>query len=201
MIPDTLTDFVNFGLIVKLINSSSWCREGLGTGGEGDDRGWDGWMASPTQWAWVRVNSRSWWWTGRPGVLRFMGSQSHTWLSDWTLTEWKFSLLDSSQCDRNKWQQFSSGHGANVAQTGVNTTHVRSRRWGNSRDWGDALRQASVLHLFWDTWSPWESKVNPGARGSKWDGCKREILAMVSGAWEVVFWAPSHLLSSAHPYL
>ena len=42
--------------------------EGLGAGGEGDDRGWDGWMASPTRWVWVWVNSRSWWWTGRPGV-------------------------------------------------------------------------------------------------------------------------------------
>ena len=56
-----------------------WCWEGLGAGGEGDDRGWDGWMASPTQWClsltWVWVNSRSWWWTGRPGVLWFMGSQ------------------------------------------------------------------------------------------------------------------------------
>ena len=49
-------------------------REGLGAG-EGDDRGWDGWMASPTRWACVWVNSRSWWWTGRPGVLQFMGSQ------------------------------------------------------------------------------------------------------------------------------
>ena len=46
-----------------------------GAGGEGDDRGWDGWMASPTRWKWVWVNSGSWWWTGRPGVLRFMGSQ------------------------------------------------------------------------------------------------------------------------------
>ena len=44
--------------------------------GEGDDRGWDGWMASPTQWPWVWMNSGSWWWTGRPGVLRFMGSQT-----------------------------------------------------------------------------------------------------------------------------
>ena len=44
-------------------------------GGEGDDRGWDGWMASPTQWSWVWVSSRSWWWTGRPVMLRFMGSQ------------------------------------------------------------------------------------------------------------------------------
>ena len=58
-----------------------WCWEGLGAGGEGDNRGWDGWMASPTRWAWVWVNSWSWWWTGRPGVLLFMGSQrvGHDW--------------------------------------------------------------------------------------------------------------------------
>ena len=43
--------------------------------GEGDNRGWDDWMASPTQWTWVWVNSESWWWTGWPGVLWFMGSQ------------------------------------------------------------------------------------------------------------------------------
>ena len=52
-----------------------WSWEGVGEGGEGDDRGWDGWMASPTLWTWVWVNSRSWWWTGRPGVLWFMGLQ------------------------------------------------------------------------------------------------------------------------------
>ena len=51
------------------------CWEGLGAGGEGDDRGWDGWMASLTRWTWIWVNSGSWWWTGRPDVLRFMGSQ------------------------------------------------------------------------------------------------------------------------------
>ena len=52
-----------------------WCWEGLGAGGEGDDRGWDGWMASTTQWTWVWVNSGSWWQTRRPGMLRFMGLQ------------------------------------------------------------------------------------------------------------------------------
>ena len=52
-----------------------WCWEGLWAGGEGDDRGWDGWTGSPTRWTWVWVNSGSWWWTGRPGVLWFMGSQ------------------------------------------------------------------------------------------------------------------------------
>ena len=61
-----------------------WCWEGLGAGGEGDDRGWDGWMALPTQCTWVWVNSGSWWWTGRPGVLRFMGSQGvgHDWATE-----------------------------------------------------------------------------------------------------------------------
>ena len=61
-----------------------WCWEGLGAEGKGDNRGWDGWMAPQTRWTWVWVNSGSWWWTGGPGVLRFMGSQSWTWLRDWT---------------------------------------------------------------------------------------------------------------------
>ena len=52
-----------------------WCWERLKAGGEWHDRGWDGWMASPTQWAWVWVNSGSCWWTGRPGVLQSMGLQ------------------------------------------------------------------------------------------------------------------------------
>ena len=53
-----------------------WCWEGLGAGGEGNDRGWDdGWMASLTRWTWVWVNSGSWWWIGRPGMLQFMGLQ------------------------------------------------------------------------------------------------------------------------------
>ena len=65
-----------------------WCWERLKAGGEGDDRGWGGWMASPTQWTRVWVNSGSWWWTGRPGVLQSMGSQrvGHNWATEvnWT---------------------------------------------------------------------------------------------------------------------
>ena len=51
---------------------------------EGDDRGWDGWIASPTQWTWGWVNSGSWWWTGRPGVLQSTGSQrvGHNWVTE-----------------------------------------------------------------------------------------------------------------------
>ena len=68
---------------------SLWCWERLKAEREGDDRGWDGWMASPTQWMWVWVNSRNWWWRGRPGVLWFMGSQriGHDWATvlNWTV--------------------------------------------------------------------------------------------------------------------
>ena len=61
-----------------------WCWERLRAGGEGDDRGWDGWMPSPTQWTWVWVDSGCWWWTGRPGVLLFMGLQrvGHDWATE-----------------------------------------------------------------------------------------------------------------------
>ena len=61
-----------------------WCWERWRAGGEGDDRGWDGWMASPTHWRWVWVDSGSWWWTGRPGVLQSMGSQrvGHDWATE-----------------------------------------------------------------------------------------------------------------------
>ena len=51
------------------------CWERLRSGREGNNRDWDGWMASPTQWTWVLIDSRSWWWTGRPGMLQSMGSQ------------------------------------------------------------------------------------------------------------------------------
>ena len=66
-----------------------WCWERLKVE-EGVDRGWDGWMASPTQWTWVWVNSGSWWWTGRPGVLQSMGLQRvrHNWATE--LLNWCF---------------------------------------------------------------------------------------------------------------
>ena len=69
-----------------------WSWEGLGAGGEGDDRGWDGWMASPTWWTWVWVNSGSWWWPGRPGVLWFLGLQrvGHDWATELNWRSWYF---------------------------------------------------------------------------------------------------------------
>ena len=67
------------------------CWEKLRAGGEEDDRGWDGWMASPTQWTWFWVNFGSWWWTERPGVLRSMGSQRVG--QDWAKLNWTEPLV------------------------------------------------------------------------------------------------------------
>ena len=66
-----------FGQLMRRVDhwKRLWFCEGLRAGGEGDDRGWDGWMASLTRWTWVWMNSGRWWWTGRPGVLQFMGWQ------------------------------------------------------------------------------------------------------------------------------
>ena len=81
---------------------ATWCEEltfektlmlGKIEGGRyGDDRGWDGWMTSPTQWTWVWVNSRSWWWTGRPGVLQTTGLQrvGYDWVTELNWTEVKY---------------------------------------------------------------------------------------------------------------
>ena len=93
-----------------------WCWERLKVGGAGDDRGWDGWMTSPTRWKWVWVSSRSWWWTRKPGVLQSTGSQrvGHNWVTELNWTELKniyvlkmnilrHCCIDSSRWDKNRW--------------------------------------------------------------------------------------------------
>ena len=80
----------SFGHLMWRANlfESPWCWERLRAEGEGDDRGWDGWMASLTQWTWVWVDTSSWWWTWRAGMLWFMGLQKvrHGWVTEpnWT---------------------------------------------------------------------------------------------------------------------
>ena len=74
-----------------LIWKRPWCWERLKAGGEGDDRGWDGWMASLTWWTWIWASSRSWWWTGKPGMLQSMGSQrvGHNWATELNWYIWE----------------------------------------------------------------------------------------------------------------
>ena len=89
-----------------------WCWEGLGAGGEGDNRGCDGWMASLTWWTWIWVNSGGWWLTRRPGVLRFMGSQSRTWLSNWTELNWVRKWSPITQI----WTYLSEGTASQISK-------------------------------------------------------------------------------------
>ena len=79
-----------------------WCWEGLGAGGEGDDRGWDSWIASWTRWTWVWASSGSWWWTGKPGVLQSMGLQrvGHNWANE--LTDWlRYTIYEGAGTPKN----------------------------------------------------------------------------------------------------
>ena len=82
-----------------------WCWERLKVGGEGDDRGWDGWKTSPTQWTWVWINSRSWWWQGGPSCCCSWGHKElgmTDWLNELNWTEPFFSVLFSRK-DRPQW--------------------------------------------------------------------------------------------------
>ena len=75
-----------------------WSWERLKAGGEGDDREWDGWMASLTLWTWVWVNSRSWWWTGEAWHAAVLGvTKSQTWLSDWTELNWRRNMAKNQR--------------------------------------------------------------------------------------------------------
>ena len=92
-----------------------WYWERLKAGGEGGDGGWDGWMASLTQWTWVWVNSGSYWWTGRPGLLQFIGSQRVRHDSNWSELNWYnthayifFSLSDLGKDFLNKMYKATS---------------------------------------------------------------------------------------------
>ena len=82
---------------VRTLWKRPWCWERLKAGGEGDDRGWDGWMVSPTQWTGVWASSGSWWWTGKTGMLHTLwGHKESTRLIYWTTrSESNFLVLFS----------------------------------------------------------------------------------------------------------
>jgi len=81
-------------------------------GGEGDDRGWDGWMASLTQWIWIWISSGSWWWTGSPGMLQSMGFQrvGHDWATEVNQTEVYWGCFFSQRTYQMKWLAFLSAY-------------------------------------------------------------------------------------------
>ena len=118
-----------------------WCWERLRAGGERDDRGWDGWMASLTWWTWIWVNSGRWWWKGRPGVLWFIGLQrvGHDWVTELNWTDQRILryqvLSPFSLLPRN----FGS----------LEKTLRRIVRRFSDHSWGNLVREWTQLCLAW----------------------------------------------------
>ena len=124
-----------FGHLMQRTDSwkRPWCWGGLKVGGEGDDRGWDGWMASSTQWTWVWVGSRSWWWTGRPGMLQSMGWQRvrHDWATELNWTECFWDRLEPGilYCSACIWTNVSFSNRMQRNYKGIKIT-VCMQSWG-----------------------------------------------------------------------
>ena len=120
-----------------------WCWEGLGAGGEGENRGWDGWMASLTRWTWVWVSSRSWWWTGRPWRAVVHGvAKSRPRLSDWTeLNGFQRELTETqSDCHGGIEERGRTNLGFNTYLCFCNLFHCNNVTWGQ--------QISHNLHLF-----------------------------------------------------
>ena len=130
----------------------SWGKNTEVVWGEGGDRGWDVWMASPTQWTWLWENSGRWWRTGKPGVLRSMGSQRvrYGWAAEQhlvptVLLHWLLAMRLMLLCARRAgmgkqsceetWVNTSwecTGHGANFSSRVSQVPHVRAKSLGVS---------------------------------------------------------------------
>ena len=136
--------------------------------GEGDNRGWDGWMASPTPWRWVLVNSGTWWWRGRPGFWQSMGLQraGHDWVTELNWTEGpfdKYTLVewDSLGLPRQSLEKF----------VGCTTATMIPKPIVKKCDYlaGDLVWRSSKI-----TWKEREAQLSPNA----------------PGLWENVSWKP-----------
>ena len=145
-----------------------WCWERLSAGREGDNRGWDGWMASPTPWRWVLVNSGTWWWRGRPGFWQSMGLQraGHDWVTELNWTEGpfdKYTLVewDSLGLPRQSLEKF----------VGCTTATMIPKPIVKKCDYlaGDLVWRSSKI-----TWKEREAQLSPNA----------------PGLWENVSWKP-----------
>ena len=148
----------------------AWCWERLKLGGEGVDRGWDGWMASPTQWIWVWASSGSWWWTGKPCVLQSTGLQrvGHDWV-----TELNWNPLSPSQKElkvlwvhcgpvaktlhsQGRGPRFDSWLGSWIpfatiksSHIVIKTLHAATKAWGSQKVKFFAKKWLNVFKLAW----------------------------------------------------
>ena len=125
-----------------------WCWERLKVGGEGDDRGWDGWMASPTRWTWVWASSGSWWWTGKPVVLQSMGLQRvrHDWATELNELKSCLTLRDPMECNLSG----SSVHGISQARILGEVAIFLSTgsSWPRDQHWVSCIGRRVLYHWF-----------------------------------------------------
>ena len=106
----------------------------------GDDRGWDGWMASPTRWTWVWVNSGCWWWTGKPGMLQFMGLQreGHDWTTELNWTEsitWINNFMNITKNQNSSGGDQEDSLGSKINRTGESRFLQALERSGGDTSW------------------------------------------------------------------
>ena len=129
-----------------------WCWKRLKAGGEGDDKGWDGWMASPTQWAWVWVNSGSWWWTGRLSVLQYMGSQ-------------RVGLIWATMWKKSKGFSTNEKQNYNMAQQFHSYVYIQKKPLTHSKRYKQPLIHCSIITIA-KIWKPPKcSSTNKRTRG------------------------------------
>ena len=128
-----------------------WCWERLKAGEEGDDRGWDGWLASPIQWTGVWASSRSWWWTGKPGMLQSMGSQrvGHDWVNELNWTEVTNPLIIITALNLGVNEPASSFQQTNIHQVlnweGKKTTKKTTLSW-------NSLKRMVYIYFLMSVW-------------------------------------------------
>ena len=163
---------------------------GLGAGGEGDDRGWDGGMASLTRWTWVWVNSGSWWWTGRPDVLQFMGSQrvGHDWA---TWLNWTERYVKLRQNKGRKTVAYRQGGEQNRRGWGGRRMSWRRLRglgwqtWGGDGQRTDCLGTTEYVRIFQRLGSLQVHILSSLADKSKviWENLEQTTQRKLTGDW------------------
>ena len=124
----------------ELTHLKTWCWERLKVGGEGNNRRWDVWMASLTQWTWVWVNSSNWWWTGRPGMLQSMGLKrvKHNWVTElnWLkahvlLYVHFYHTFSSFEIFSREWMHVQNCGGLLVLKMDIKTFNCSWSKWLN----------------------------------------------------------------------
>ena len=151
-----------------------WCWERLKAGGDGDDRRWDGWMASAIQWTWVWVSSGSWWWTRKPGMLQSMDSQwvGPDWATELNEKEWRQKEKGVAEDDMIRQCHFLNGHeseqtlGDGEGQGSLVCCSPWGHKVSDMTQWLNSNNQISVAArgVFGLCWSIWDLVPWPGIR-------------------------------------